>query len=132
MLLPLLISLALATDTLQKDSMRTDTMREVVVYSPQGLPVNKALDRSLKRWKEGQVNIPSVGKMLEKLSPGINDKITHPFAIKDRKREKRRKQRLRSLEHFDQVKTFKDLLYEAYIQQMREDSIERANKAAKP
>jgi len=132
MLLPLLISLALATDTLQKDSMRTDTMREVVVYSPQGLPVNKALDRSLKRWKEGQVNIPSVGKMLEKLSPGINDKITHPFAIKDRKREKRRKQRLRSLEHFEQVKTFKDLLYEAYIQQMREDSIERANKAAKP
>ncbi len=132
MLLPLLISLALATDTLQKDSMRTDTMREVVVYSPQGLPVNKALDRSLKRWKEGQVNIPSVGKMLEKLSPGINDKITHPFAIKDRKREKRRKQRLRSLEHFDQVKTFKDLLYEAYIQQMQEDSIERANKAAKP
>jgi hypothetical protein len=132
MLLPLLISLALATDTLQKDSMRTDTMREVVVYSPQGLPVNKALDRSLKRWKEGQVNIPSVGEMLEKLSPGINDKITHPFAIKDRKREKRRKQRLRSLEHFDQVKTFKDLLYEAYIQQMREDSIERANKAAKP
>lgn len=132
MLLPLLISLALATDTLQKDSMRTDTMREVVVYSPQGLPVNKALDRSLKRWKEGQVNIPSLGKVLEKLSPGINDKITHPFAIKDRKREKRRKQRLRSLEHFDQVKTFKDLLYEAYIQQMREDSIERANKAAKP
>jgi len=132
MLLPLLISLALATDTLQKDSMRTDTMREVVVYSPQGLPVNKALDRSLKRWKEGQVNIPSVGEMLEKLSPGINDKITHPFAIKDRKREKRRKQRLRSLEHFEQVKTFKDLLYEAYIQQMREDSIERANKAAKP
>ena len=132
MLLPLLISLALATDTLQKDSMRTDTMREVVVYSPQGLPVNKALDRSLKRWKEGQVNIPSVGKMLEKLSPGINDKITHPFAIKDRKREKSRKQRLRGLEHFDQVKTFKDLLYEAYIQQMREDSIERVNKAAKP
>lgn len=132
MLLPLLISLALATDTLQKDSMRTDTMREVVVYSPQGLPVNKALDRSLKRWKEGRVNIPSLGKVLEKLSPGINDKITHPFAIKDRKREKSRKQRLRSLEHFDQVKTFKDLLYEAYIQQMQEDSIERANKAAKP
>lgn len=132
MLLPLLISLALATDTLQKDSMRTDTMREVVVYSPQGLPVNKALDRSLKRWKEGQVNIPTAGELLEKLSPGINDKITHPFAIKDRKREKRRKQRLRGLEHFDQVKTFKDLLYEAYIQQMREDSIERANKAAKP
>ena len=132
MLLPLLISLALATDTLQKDSMRTDTMREVVVYSPQGLPVNKALDRSLKRWKEGRVNIPSLGKVLEKLSPGINDKITHPFAIKDRKREKSHKHRLRGLEHFDQVKTFKDLLYEAYIQQMREDSIERANKAAKP
>jgi len=132
MLLPLLISLALATDTLQKDSMRTDTMREVVVYSPQGLPVNKALDRSLKRWKEGRVNIPSLGKVLEKLSPGINDKITHPFAIKDRKREKSRKHRLRGLEHFDQVKTFKDLLYEAYIQQMQEDSIERANKAAKP
>lgn len=132
MLLPLLISLALATDTLQKDSMRTDTMREVVVYSPQGLPVNKALDRSLKRWKEGRVNIPSLGKVLEKLSPGINDKITHPFAIKDRKREKSRKNRLRALEHFDQVKTFKDLLYEAYIQQMREDSIERVNKAAKP
>ena len=78
------------------------------------------------------MNIPSLGKVLEKLSPGINDKITHPFAIKDRKREKSRKQRLRGLEHFDQVKTFKDLLYEAYIQQMREDSIERANKAAKP
>ena len=78
------------------------------------------------------MNIPSLGKVLEKLSPGINDKITHPFAIKDRKRDKSRMKRLRGLEHFDQVKTFKDLLYEAYIQQMREDSIERANKTAKP
>ena len=69
---------------------------------------------------------PSLGTILEKLLPGINDKITHPFAIKQRKKERRKKRSLKALEDFDKVKTFDELLREAYRLQMREDSLQRA------
>ena len=57
---------------------------------------------------------PSLGGVLEKLSPGINDKILHPFAIKQRKKERRRKRALKALEEYDRVKTFDELIREAY------------------
>ncbi|MCR5820741.1 MAG: hypothetical protein K6F94_07360 [Bacteroidaceae bacterium] len=128
MLLPLIISLYLASDTTVKDTMRTDTMREVTIYSPQGLPVKKAIDRSLKKKREGETHIPTVSDIINKLSPTLNDKILHPFAFNDRKREKRRKKRLLNLDHFEKLKTFNELLMDAYIEQMREDSIEKAKQ----
>ncbi len=66
---------------------------------------------------------PSLGDILEKLSPGINDKITHPFAIKARRRERRHAKAMKALEQLDRVKTLDELLREAYDRQMLEDSL---------
>ena len=114
----------LRTGNLQADSLRTDTLHEVTVRAGKHIPLpGMVVNPSLK----GEVvPPPSLGTILEKLSPGINDKITHPFAIKQRKKERRRKRSLKALDDFDKVKSFDELLHEAYLRQMREDSIEKA------
>lgn len=91
------------------DTMKVDTLREVTVHGG-NLPIEKVLSKTLA----GQLpRTKSVGDVLEKWMPGINDKITHPFAIKQRKMERRHKRTRKILEHYDQVKTFDDLLREA-------------------
>lgn len=106
------------------DSLQADTLREVTVRAGRHIPLpGMVIGPGLK---DEVVPPPSLGKILEKWSPGINDKITHPFAIKQRKKERRRKRSLKALEDFDRMKTFDELLHEAYIQQLREDSIEKA------
>lgn len=64
---------------------------------------------------------PSLGQILEKLSPGLNDKITHPFAIKQRKKERRQKRAMKALEDFEKNKTFDELVREAYEKQLLEE-----------
>ena len=109
------------------DSLQADTLREVTVRAGRHIPLpGMVLSPGLK---DEVVPPPSLGSILEKWSPGINDKITHPFAIKQRKKERRRKRSLKALEDFDHLKTFDELLREAYIQQLREDSIEKAISA---
>ncbi|MBP5772388.1 MAG: hypothetical protein J6W75_13760 [Bacteroidaceae bacterium] len=125
-LLPWLQSSSVA-DSLAADSLRTDTLREVTVRPNSKLPVEEAIDRSIQQ-RFGGVKVPSLGEVLEKLLPGINDKITHPFAIKARRREKRRKRSLKSLEDYDKEKTFNELLRDAYRQQMLEDSLTKAGR----
>ncbi len=39
--------------------------------------------------------------------------MTHPFAVKQRRKERRRRRDQKILEQYDQVKTFNDLLREA-------------------
>ena len=103
-----------------------DTLREIVVGADRDLPVEEAIRRSLGN----EPRQMSLGDVLERLSPGINDKITHPFAIKQRKQERRHRRWQKRIEEFDQVRTFDELLREAYIRQMHEDSI-AALKAGK-
>ena len=76
-------------------------------------------------------HIQSFGDVLEKLSPGINDKITHPFAFKQRRKERRRKRLMKALEDYDQIDSFGDMLREAYEQQMEEDSLELKRREEK-
>ncbi len=111
-------------DTLQRDSMRTDTLRELEVRPDSVLPVKRALEKTIGRSK-GPRSM-SLGDVIEKLSPGLNDKITHPFAIKQRKSERRRKKLLKALEHYESTKTFNELLDEAVRRQQLED--ERAKR----
>ena len=115
---------SLRTDSAQADSLRTDTLHEVTVRAGKHIPLPGMVINPNK--KDEVIPPPSLGSILEKLSPGLNDKITHPFAIKQRKKERRRKRSLKALEEFDKIKTFDELLHEAYLQQMREDSIEKA------
>lgn len=115
-----------ASDTLQHDSLHTDTLRELEVRPDSVLPVKRALEKTIGRSK-GPRSM-SLGDVIEKLSPGLNDKITHPFAIKQRKSERRKKKLLKALEHYESTKTFNELLDEAVRRQQFED--ERAKREA--
>lgn len=109
-----------AASPLPQDSLQADTLKEVIVHPRDKLPVEEAIDQSLRR---GQIGTKTLGDILERLSPGINDKITHPFAIKARQKERRRKRAMKALENFDRVRTFDELLREAYEQMQLEDSL---------
>ncbi|MBO4642591.1 MAG: hypothetical protein J5661_07030 [Bacteroidaceae bacterium] len=102
---------------------RVDTLRQVIVRGEAKSPLEKAIESSLAR--QGQSSTPSLGALLEKLSPGINDKMLHPFAIKQRKRERKHKRDRKILEEYDQIVTFKDLLDAAVQRQQLEDEAER-------
>lgn len=111
-------------DTAAADSLRTDTLKEVIVVG--GEPqVSKAIGRSIEAWKKSQPRVKSFGDVLEKWSPGLNDKITHPFAFKQRKMERKRKRTKKILEHYDRVKTFDELLRESIREQEEEEKNKR-------
>jgi len=101
----------------------TDTLKEVVVRPDSLLPVDRVLKETLKKYK--QPSVPTVSDLLEKIKPGLNDIIMHPTAFKQRKKERRTKRLLKTLNNYDRVRTFDELLRDAYEQQMREDSIAR-------
>lgn len=113
-------------DSLARDSLPADTMREVIVSGDTTLRVKQILDNTLKHQR--QPRVMSVGDLLEKLSPGLNDKITHPFAMKQRKAERRKKKLRKVLEDYNRAKTFNELLDEAVRRQQMED--ERARREA--
>lgn len=125
MVIPLIMATSpVRADSLIADTLGVDTLREVTVRAGKHIPLPGMVINP--RMKEEVIPPPSLGTILEKAFPGINDKITHPFAIKERRKERRRKRSLKALENFDRVKTFNELLHEAYRQQMHEDSIQRA------
>ena len=70
----------------------------------------------------------SLGDIIEKVAPGLQDKMLHPFAIKQRKSERRKKKMRQVLENYDRQKTFNELLDEAVKRQQMED--ERAKREA--
>ena len=113
-------------DSVARDTALADTLREVEVRPDSVLPVKRALDKAL-----GRHTLPhgkSLGDIIERISPGINDKITHPFAIKQRKAERKKKKLRKALEEYDRAKTFEELLDEAVMRQRLED--ERARREA--
>lgn len=111
----------------QKDDMTpTDTLREIVIFPDSLLPVERII-----RERQGQqktIKVPSVSDILNRISPTLNDKIMHPFAFKQRKHDRRRKKHQQVLEEYSRVKTFDELLREAYELQMLEDSLQRSRK----
>ena len=111
------------TLTLVHDSLRTDTMREVTVRAGRVLNVDSFPLHGGKLGADIPVAPPKFADIMEKLIPGFNDKATHPFAIKQRKHERRHKRAMRALEDMDRVRTFDELLREAYERQMLEDSL---------
>ena len=100
------------------DSLRTDTLREVVVKPDSVLQIMKVLKKTTK---DNTPRTKSLGDVIEDLAPGLQDKMLHPFAMKQRKAERRKKKLYRALEQYDQAKTFNDLLDEAVKRQQLED-----------
>lgn len=101
------------------DSLRTDTLREVTIRAGK---IYHLSEMEMSGTKNDIAAPPSLGGVLEQLSPGINDKMLHPFAFKQRKQERRRKRVLKNLEEYDRVKTFDEQLREAYEKQLKEDA----------
>ena len=127
MLFPLLFSLVMMTDSLenrpQDDGIPTDTLREVIIIPDSLLPVDRVIRESLGQ--EQVIKVPKVSDVLDRLSPGLTDKIMHPFAIKERKHDRRKKRHIKVMEEYSRVKTFDELLRDAYEQQLLEDSLQR-------
>ena len=74
---------------------------------------------------------PSVSDVL---GARVTDKIMHPFAIKDRKRDKKHARDRKILEEYEQltrVKTFEELLDEAIRKQAIEDGKEPPTRSGK-
>ena len=124
---PLLLSFVMMTDSLENrpkdDGIPTDTLREVIIIPDSLLPVDRVIRESLGQ--EQVIKVPKVSDVLDRLSPGLSDKIMHPFAIKERKRERRMQRHLKVMEEYSRVKTFDELLRDAYEQQILEDSLQR-------
>jgi len=103
---------ALPEDTIPPTHERTDTLREIDVIAP-GLTsgLEDALRQSIQRM--GIRNPTTLGSLIDKIKPGLMDNIMHPFAIKDRRKAKKRKKVKKILDDFDKTKTFDELVREA-------------------
>lgn len=108
--------------TVTQDSLRTDTLQEVTVRPDTILRVQRIVEEIIRHEREQQIHIPSLGEILQKRFPRLNDIITNPTAFRERRREARRRRSLKALEDYDKLKTFDDLLREAYERQMQEDA----------
>ena len=123
----LLVVLFQQPDSIPSDTLPIDTLREVTVKGDTVLPV---LDAIMKTLKDHPIpkRPPTLGDILDKYAPGVQDRITHPFAIKERKREKRKRKHQKILQNYDRVIPFEYLLRQAYIQLQLEDSLEKAKE----
>ena len=107
-----LLLTALPDDTIPPTHEPTDTLKEVQVIAPQSTAaLEDAIRQSIARM--GIPHTPNLGEVIDKISPGLTDKILHPFAYKDRRKARKHKRDKKALEEFDRVKTFDDLVREA-------------------
>ena len=107
-----LLMTALPDDTIPPTHEPTDTLKEVQVIAPQSTAaLEDAIRQSIARM--GIPHTPNLGEVIDKISPGLTDKILHPFAYKDRRKARKHKRDKKALEEFDRVKTFDDLVREA-------------------
>lgn len=107
----------------QADTTRVDTLQQIVVRGDTTLRVNEAIRQSIKNngTRIGTMSVSDV------IGAKMTDKILHPFAVKDRKREKKHARDRQILENYDEqwhVKTFEELLDEAIHKQAIEDGKE--------
>ena len=106
------------------DSIRIDTLRQIDVRGDSTMRVNDAIRQTLEREKSARIGTLSVS---DGIGGKATDKILHPFAVKDRKREKKHARDRKVLEEYEKlgrVKTFEELLDEAIRQQAIEDGKE--------
>ena len=123
----ILLFAALTSTTISaqlRDTTRVDTLKQVEVRGDSVLRVNDAIRQSIGKENATRIGYPSVSDVL---GARITDKIMHPFAVKDRKRDKKHARDRKILEEYEQlgrVKTFEELLDEASRQQAIEDGKE--------
>ena len=137
LLLAVSLLLSVTAQTPRRDSvagntkMRVDTLRQVEVRADSQLRVNDAIRQTLERERAARIGTMSVSDVI---GSKLTDKIMHPFAVKERRREKkhaRDRQILKEYEELGRVKSFEELLDEAIRKQAIEDGKEPPTKSGK-
>lgn len=115
---------ALPLSSFLGDSLDVDTLRQVEVRADSIMRINESIRQTLAREKAARIGVSSVSDVI---GSKATDKILHPFAVKDRKRDKKHAQDRKLLEEYEKlgrVKTFEELLDEAIRKQAIEDGKE--------
>lgn len=91
----------------QKDSVvMEDTLRELVVKAPRSIymPMSKSMQSELKlnAWQQKY----SLGGILQRKAPLVQDYIMHPFGFAERKKNKKRQKVSELLEEYDRIDPF--------------------------
>ena len=102
------------TDTLEEFSVKADKDLRLVDV------INKSLNNGLTQPKQKSVS--------DIIGSKATDYIMHPFAWKERKKDKKLKKDKEALVKLDAAKTYEDELTEAIYRQLQEDSIANAKK----
>ena len=114
-----------STKTKQDTSVAyTDTLGEVSVKADNSLRVVDAINKSLNNG----LTQPRQKSVSDILGSKANDYIMHPFAWRERRKEKNLKKAKENIHKLDAAKTYEDELTEAINRQLREDSIANAKK----
>ena len=115
-LLPLILLFSVALHAQEaKDTTATDTtlqgakMKEIIVTKDHRLPI--FVDPEVKQ------QTPRVKTLSDILGHKTVDMIMHPFAIKQRKTERRKRKAMQQLWEYSQIKTNDELLREALIRE---------------
>lgn len=128
---------AFSAPVLQPDSVPNnqripeDTLRQVEVKADSMLRVNNAIRQTVERERAARIGTLSVSDVI---GSKATDKILHPFAVKDRKRDKKHARDRKLLEEYEnlgRIKTFEELLDEAIRQQAIEDGKEPPTRSGK-
>lgn len=102
----------------------TDTLGEVSVKADNSLRVVDVINKSLKNG----LTQPRQKGISDIIGEKANDYIMHPFAWRERRKEKNLKKAKENIQKLDAAKTYEDELTEAINRQLREDSIAAAKK----
>lgn len=114
-----------STKTKQDTSVAyTDTLGEVSVKADNSLRVVDAINKSLNNG----LTQPRQKSVSDILGSKATDYIMHPFAWRERKKEKKHKKDKEAILKLDAAKSYEDELTEAINRQLREDSIAAAKK----
>lgn len=116
--------------TMANDTVQTDTLREVEVRTDTMLRVNEAIRQTIENERKSRIGTKSVSDII---GGKTTDKIMHPFAVKDRKRDKKHARDRKVLTEYEEllrIKTFEELLDEAIRRQDLEDA-QKADQQSK-
>ncbi len=101
-----------------------DTLREVEVKAKKELSVVEAINNSLKNGP----TMPKQKSVSDVIGKKATDYIMHPFAWKERRKEKNLKKTKENLQRLEAAMSYEDELTAAINRQLREDSIAEAKK----
>lgn len=88
----------MAQSSTQRTTEDEDTLREIIVRPDTVIRIG--ISPTLRQDMRNQ-NRYSLGSILDRRAPGLQDRITHPFAIQERKYERKRKKVQHVLDDYD-------------------------------